>query len=47
MLTAIPGNVIFIEGGFRNSSTWCFIAANTAVQQLSAQVTALQAKVGV
>jgi len=30
VLTAIPGNVIFIEGGFRNSSTWCFIAANTA-----------------
>jgi len=30
ILTSIPGNIIFMEGGFRNSSTWCFIIANSA-----------------
>ena len=27
ILSAIPGNVVFVDGGFRDSSTWVFIAA--------------------
>ena len=30
ILSAISGNVIFIIGGFRNSSVWCFIVATSA-----------------
>lgn len=30
ILSAITGNVIFIIGGFRNSSVWCYIVATTA-----------------
>ena len=27
ILSAIPGNVIFMDGGFRNEATWVYIAA--------------------
>ena len=30
ILSAIPGNAIFIEGGFRNGNLWSFIAANSS-----------------